>query len=121
MGGSAQPCALSPATTSPPLQRRARAGALGIPAAEPRPGETHLAAFGLHVSGFASSPFGVEWMWIAADSPLHHATWGRRSSTRPGRRPRGVRAAMLLVDGAPVEFIWFRRNQEDRGAVPAAE
>jgi len=32
----------------------------------------------------------------------------------PGSPSDGVRAAMILVDGAPVELIWFRRNTSSR-------
>src|SRR4030095_13936352 len=46
---------------------------IGIPTGTPRPNEKHLEAFGLHVSGFSSSAFGIEWMRYSADSPLHPA------------------------------------------------
>ena len=99
---------------------------LGIPTEVPRPDETHLEAFGLHVSGFPTSPFGVEWMRFSADCPLHpaikslpHVAFevddleaameGQEVIYPPGSPSEGVRAAMILVDGAPVELIWFRR------------
>ena len=100
---------------------------IGIPTDTPRPNETHLEAFGLHVSGFSTSPFGIEWMRYAPDSPLHpaikalpHVAFevddldaaleGQEVIHPPGSPSDGVRAAMILVDGAPVELIWFRRN-----------
>jgi hypothetical protein len=46
---------------------------LGIPTHSPRPNEKHLEASGLHVSGFSTSPFGIEWMRYSDDSPLHPA------------------------------------------------
>jgi hypothetical protein len=104
---------------------------IGIPTATPRPNETELAAFGLHVSGFSSSAFGIEWMRYAPDSPLHpvikslpHVAFevddldaaleGQEVIHPPGSPSDGVRAAMILVDGAPVELIWFQRNSVGR-------
>lgn len=46
---------------------------VGIPTDVPRPNEKYLEAFGLHISGFSSSPFGIDWMRYSEDSPLHPA------------------------------------------------
>ena len=35
---------------------------LGIPTKEIKLGERFLAQFGMHISGFSKSPFGVEWI-----------------------------------------------------------
>ena len=43
---------------------------IGIPTKTPRTGERYLASFKMYVSGFESSPYGVEWMRFDADSPL---------------------------------------------------
>jgi hypothetical protein len=100
---------------------------VGIPTDSPRPNEKHLEAFGLHVSGFSTSAFGIEWMRYSDDSPLHpaikalpHVAFevddldaaleGQEVIYPPGSPSEGVRAAMILVDGAPVELIWFSRN-----------
>ena len=100
---------------------------LGIPTDSPRPNEKHLEAFGLHVSGFSTSAFGIEWMRYSDDSALHpaikalpHVAFevddldaaleGQEVIYPPGSPSEGVRAAMILVDGAPVELIWFSRN-----------
>ena len=97
---------------------------IGIPTDSSRPNEKHLEAFGLHVSGFSTSPFGIEWMRYAHDSPLHpaiktlpHVAFevddldaaleGQEVIHPAGSPSEGVRAAMILVDGAPVELIWF--------------
>jgi len=102
---------------------------IGIPTESPHANETHLAAFGLHVSGFSTSPFGIEWMRYSDESPLHPAVKtlphvafevddldaaleGQEVIHPPGSPSDGVRSAMILVDGAPVELIWFRRNAE---------
>lgn len=101
---------------------------IGIPTDTPRPNEKHLEPFGLHVSGFSSSAFGIEWMRYSPDSPLHQAIKtlphvafevddldaaleGQEVIHPPGSPSEGVRAAMILVDGAPVELIWFQGNR----------
>src|SRR5512147_2221626 len=42
----------------------------GIPTTETRPGEEYLPHFKMYVSGFAESPYGIEWMRFEADSPV---------------------------------------------------
>jgi len=97
---------------------------VGIPTDLPRPNETHVEAFGIHACGFSTSPFGIEWMRYSADSPLHpaiktlpHVAFevddldaaleGQEVIFAPGSPSEGVRTAMILVDGAPVELIYF--------------
>ena len=103
---------------------------IGIPTDVPRPNETHLERYGLHVSGFSTSPFGIEWMRYTDDSPLHpaiktlpHVAFevddldaaleDQEVISPPGSPSEGVRAAMILVEGAPVELISFRRTFDD--------
>jgi hypothetical protein len=43
---------------------------LGIPTDKVMPEEIYLPQFGLFVSGFSSSPFGVEWMRFEDNSPV---------------------------------------------------
>jgi hypothetical protein len=99
---------------------------LGIPTNEPRADEIYLEKFGLYVSGFPTSPYGIEWMRFEANSPLHplikslpHVAFevddldaaliGQDVISPPGSPSDGVRAAMIVVDGAPVELISFRK------------
>jgi len=99
---------------------------VGIPTSAVRPGEVHLAAYGLHVAGFPTSPYGVEWMRFDADSPVHplirtvpHVAFevddldaaleGLEVIAAPGSPSEGVRSAMIVHDGAPIELIAFRR------------
>lgn len=58
---------------------------LGIPTETPRPGERYLPSLKMYVSGFETSPFGIEWM-------------------------RFGRVAMIVDDGCPVELIAFSRE-----------
>jgi hypothetical protein len=102
---------------------------LGIPTKEARPEEVHLPRLKIHVSGFRTSPFGVEWMRFDDDCPIvdlvktvphvafevddldrELAGCGLEILCPPGAPSAGVRAAMVLHDGAPVELIEFQHR-----------
>lgn len=102
---------------------------VGIPTETAREGEVHLPEYGLHVSGFPTSPYGIEWMRFDAGCPLHElirtvphvafevddldaALEGQVVIHPPGSPSDGVRAAMIVHDGAPVELIWFARRDD---------
>lgn len=95
---------------------------IGIPTSEVRSGERFLPDFGMHVSGFETSPFGIEWMRFEPDSPvpslvqrvphvafevdeLEVALEGREVLIAPNSPSPGVRVAFVVDDGAPVELI----------------
>jgi hypothetical protein len=98
---------------------------LGIPTSVPRAGERYLEQFKMFVSGFDTSPYGVEWMRFEPDSPLpapiqslphiafevndlDAALEGKQILVPPGSPSAGVRAAMILDDGALIELIEFK-------------
>jgi hypothetical protein len=100
---------------------------LGIPTNTPRPGERYLEKFNMYVSGFEASPYGIEWMRFEPDSPisalvrtvphiafevddLEAALKGKEVLTPANSPSRGVRVAMILDRGAPVELLEFRRK-----------
>jgi hypothetical protein len=100
---------------------------LGIPTTVPRANETYLERYGLYVSGFSTSSCGIEWMRFEDGSPVHPlikslphvafevddldaALMGEEVISPPGSPSDGVRAAMIIVDGAPVELISFRKQ-----------
>lgn len=100
---------------------------LGIPTDTPHDGEEYIAEYKMYVSGFSSSPYGVEWMRFEPDCPLHElirtvphvafevddldaALEGLEVISPPGSPSAGVRAAMIVHDGAPVELITFDRR-----------
>ena len=102
---------------------------IGIPTDEPKPDETYLKSYGMHVSGFGSSPFGIEWMRFEPGSPvselirtvphiafevddLDEALADLGISAEITSPSEGVRAAMIVQDGAPVELIEFRKAGE---------
>ena len=95
---------------------------LGIPTTESRPGERHLPEFGMHVSGYDTSPFRIEWMRFDPDSPmpaliqqvphvafevddLAAALEGREVLIHPNNPSAGVLVAFVIDAGAPVELI----------------
>ena len=101
---------------------------LGIPTTVPRPDEVHLPHLKIHVAGFETSPFGIEWMRFDDDCPfvalvktVPHLAFevddldrelrecGLQILCEPGAPSQGVRAAMVLHDGAPVELIEFKK------------
>jgi hypothetical protein len=100
---------------------------LGVPTDTPRPNETYLAPFKLFVSGFDTSPYGIEWMRYEPDSPvadilktvphiafevddLEAALEGKELLTPPNSPSDGVRVAMILHNGAPIELIQFPKR-----------
>ncbi|MGA9623004.1 MAG: hypothetical protein WBL65_06880 [Bryobacteraceae bacterium] len=97
---------------------------IGIPTKAPRAGERYLAGFKMYVSGFESSPYGIQWMRFDADSPLPEivksvphvafevdnleaALQGKEILIPPNCPSEGVRVAMIVDSGAPVELMEF--------------
>ena len=95
---------------------------LGIPTTSPREGETYLPRFGMYVSGYETSPFGIEWMRFEPDSPLPDlvknlphvafevddlaaALEGREILIAPNSPSPGITVAFVVDNGAPVELL----------------
>jgi len=100
---------------------------IGIPTEIPRSDEKYISQYKMYVSGFSSSPYGVEWMRFEPDSPLPEiictlphiafevddleaALQGREMIFPPGSPSDGVRSAMIVHNGAPVELIAFDKK-----------
>lgn len=99
----------------------------GIPTTQPREHERYLEQFGVHVSGFPESPYGIEWMRFEPGSPVAnlirsvpHVAFevddlaaeiaGREVLIPPNSPSAGVRVAFIVENGAPVEFLEFKRR-----------
>jgi len=95
---------------------------LGIPTDKPIPGERHLPELGMYVSGFDTSPYGVEWMRFEPDSPvselvrsvphiafevddLETALAGKELIGEVSSPMDGVRVAMIMHNGMAVELL----------------
>ena len=102
---------------------------LGIPTSEKRPGERYIPHLKFFISGFSSSPFGVEWMrfdagntfnpliqkvphlaFEVADIDYEIAIHGLNVITRPNSPAEGIRVAMIEHNGAPIELIEFEKK-----------
>lgn len=97
---------------------------LGIPTTAPRPGEEYLERFKLYVSGYESSPYGVEWMRYEAEATLPelvktvpHLAFevddlekelqDKKVIIPPNSPSAGVMVAFIEDNGAPIEFLEF--------------
>lgn len=100
---------------------------IGIPTQSLRPNEIHISALKVYVSGFETSPYGIQWMRFEADAPypevvktLPHVAFevqdlatalsGKDVLIQPNHPSEGVTVAMILCDGAPVELLEFRKQ-----------
>ncbi len=102
---------------------------LGIPTNIKMPNERYLPQFKFYVSGFSTSPFGVEWMRFEEDSPIDkliqtvpHIAFEVENLdlelqnrdlnviTEPNPPADGIRVAMIVHNGTPIELIEFHRN-----------
>jgi hypothetical protein len=98
---------------------------VGIPTLVPRDGERYLAAHKVHVSGFDSSPYKIEWMRFDPDcalpdlvktvphvafvvDDLEAALAGKDVLIPPNSPSPGVTGAFIVDDGAPIEFLQFK-------------
>ena len=85
----------------------------------------------MYVSGFESSPYGIEWVRFEPDSPvsalirsvphiafevddLEAALEGKQILAPVSSPSDGVRVAMILDNGAPVELLEFRSAERPR-------
>jgi quercetin dioxygenase-like cupin family protein len=106
---------------------------LGIPTTKPRPGEEYLEQFKIYVSGYESSPYGVEWMRYEAEATLPelvksvpHLAFevddlekelqGKKVIIPPNSPSEGVMVAFIEDNGAPIEFLQF--TQKSGSSIP---
>jgi hypothetical protein len=99
---------------------------IGIPHSDVRAEEQHLESLGIHVCGFETSPYGVEWIRFDAHcavpdivkmvphvafevDDLAEALRGRDVLIAPNAPSAGVQVAFILDDGAPIELMEFAK------------
>jgi hypothetical protein len=101
---------------------------LGIPTTVPHPEEQYLKHLKIFVRGFDTSPFGVEWIRFEPECQVHdlvrtvpHVAFevdnlekALNGCTMLGEissPSNGVRVAMIVDDGAPIELIEFSKGK----------
>jgi len=99
---------------------------LGIPTFTPRSGERYIPQLKMYVSGFETSPYGVEWMRFEPDCQvpdlirmrphlafdvdnLDSAIVGKTLLCEISSPSEGVRVAMVLEDDMAIELLEFRK------------
>lgn len=102
---------------------------MGIPTRNKLPDEKYLPQFKFYVSGFSTSPFGIEWMRFEKECSVNKliqsvphiafevenldyelANRGLKIITAPNPPADGIRVAMIEHNGAPIELIEFKRK-----------
>ena len=103
---------------------------LGIPTKTVLEDEKYLDKFKIYVSGYESSPYGIEWMRFESDCPLPEivktiphiafevddlttAIEGKDILIEPNSPSEGVTVAFIIDNGAPVEFLEFDKVVSD--------
>ncbi len=104
---------------------------MGIPTSKKMHNEKYIPHLKFFVSGFDTSPFGIEWMRFEKDSPIHeliqkvpHIAFevedldkelAKREFeilTAPNSPSDDVRVAMIKHNGSPIELIEFNRSMK---------
>ena len=102
---------------------------LGIPTIDPHPAERHLEHLKIFVRGFDTSQFGIEWIRFEPDCRVHplvrsiphvafevddldRALKGCELLGAVSTPSKGVRVAMIVDNGAPVELIEFSKPKQ---------
>jgi hypothetical protein len=103
---------------------------IGIPTNELKQNEKYIEQYKFYVSGFDTSEFGIEWMRFEKGSPiseivqkiphiafevdnLDSAVKGKQLIGEITSPSKGVRVAMILENGAPVELLEFRKDRKN--------
>ncbi len=103
---------------------------MGIPTTIPHPNERYIPHLKIYVSGFESSPYGIEWMRFDPDcniseiirtvphiafevDDLDSAVEGLALIGEINSPSEGTRVAMVIDNGAPIELIEFSRKKSD--------
>jgi len=104
---------------------------LGIPHTDARPDEKYIKHLGVHVCGFETSPYGIEWIRyeshcqvpaLVKTTPhiaftvdnLDEALRGQEVLIAPNAPSDGVRVAFIVHNGAPVELLEFTQTTRDQ-------
>lgn len=101
---------------------------MGIPTDTAHAAERYLKDLGMYVAGFETSPYGIEWMRFEPGSPVSelvrtvpHIAFevddldaeikGKKLLGGVSEPSEGVRVAMIVDNGTPIELLEFRKNR----------
>ena len=97
---------------------------IGVPTNKPMPDERYIENLKMYVTGFDTSPYGIEWMRFEEDSPISEliktvphiafevddideALQGKEVITEAHTISDGIKVAMIADNGAPIELLEF--------------
>ena len=100
---------------------------IGIPTKERREGERLVPGYGIYVSGYETSAYGIEWMRFEPDAAVPelvrtvpHVAFevdnltaeitGKEVIIPPNSPSDGVTVAFIVENGAPVELLEFNKR-----------
>jgi hypothetical protein len=100
---------------------------IGIPTTQRREGERLVEGYATYVSGYETSAYGIEWMRFEADAPvpdlvrtIPHIAFevddlaaeiaDKEIIVPPNSPSDGVTVAFIVENGAPVEFLEFKKR-----------
>ena len=99
---------------------------IGIPTTDRREGERLIEGYATYVSGYETSAYGIEWMRFESEASVPdlvrtvpHVAFevddlaaeieGKEIIIPPNSPSDGVRVAFIVENGAPIEFLEFRK------------
>lgn len=99
----------------------------GIPTQSPKEGEIYLEDFDIYCTDHESNPYSIQWMRYGekCDLPnivkevthvafevdnLEEAIKGKEVIIEPNSPSEGVFVAFIVENGAPIEFLEFKKN-----------
>ena len=100
---------------------------IGVPTDQTKPGEIYLKEYKMFITGFDSSPYGIEWMRFEKNSPvleiiqkIPHIAFevddldkelkGKKIIGEISSPMDGIRVAMIMDNGAPIELMELKRS-----------
>jgi hypothetical protein len=101
---------------------------IGIPTDKKMPNEKYIEGLKMYVTGFDTSPYGIEWMRFEEDSPISEliqtvphiafevdnmedALVGKEVITEAHTISAGIKVAMIIDNGAPIELLEFGKRK----------
>ena len=106
---------------------------IGIPSSDQKPNEIHLAPSKLFITDATQSEHRIEWLRYEPGSPmpellqkvahvaytvdsLDEALAGRKVIVQPFAPMEGLRVAFIEDEGAPIEFLEFKKYPRRKGS-----